>query len=78
VRHHRGVPSPAVIMSTVGVNGPPVLERVYNVAHDFHALAVNYNFRWFLTKRLASLRASFATRIRSEVDRRMAAGFAES
>jgi hypothetical protein len=51
LRRRRGVPLPAVIMSTVVCEWTTnVLERVYDVARDFHALAINYNFRWFLTE----------------------------
>jgi MoaA/NifB/PqqE/SkfB family radical SAM enzyme len=51
LRRSRGVPLPAVIMSTVVCEWTTdVLERVYEVARDFHALAINYNFRWFLTE----------------------------
>src|SRR5215213_7301487 len=51
LRRERGVPAPVVIMSTVVCEWTTdVLERVYEVARDFHALAINYNFRWFLTE----------------------------
>jgi MoaA/NifB/PqqE/SkfB family radical SAM enzyme len=53
LRRRRGVPLPAVIMSTVVCEWTTdVLERVYDVARDFHALAINYNFRWFLTEEI--------------------------
>jgi len=46
-----GMPLPAVIMSSVVCEWTTeVLERVYEVARDFKALAINYNFRWFLTE----------------------------
>ncbi len=51
LRRERGMPLPAVIMSTVVCEWTTaVLERVYEVARDFNALAINYNFRWFLTE----------------------------
>jgi MoaA/NifB/PqqE/SkfB family radical SAM enzyme len=51
LRRSRGVPLPAVIMSTVVCEWTTdILKRVYEVARDFHAIAINYNFRWFLTE----------------------------
>ena len=51
LRRQLGLPLPAVIMSTVVCEWTTdVLERVYDVARDFDALAINYNFRWFLTE----------------------------
>jgi MoaA/NifB/PqqE/SkfB family radical SAM enzyme len=45
------MPLPAVILSTVVCEWTTeVLEKVFDVGCDFQALAVNYNFRWFLTK----------------------------
>ena len=51
LRRQLGLPLPAVIMSTVVCEWTTgVLEKVYDVARDFDALAINYNFRWFLTE----------------------------
>jgi MoaA/NifB/PqqE/SkfB family radical SAM enzyme len=51
VRRELGMPLPAVIMSTVVCEWTTgILEKVYAVARDFNALAINYNFRWFLTE----------------------------
>ena len=51
LRRRLNEPLPAVIMSTVVCEWTTeVLERVYDVARDFNALAINYNFRWFLTE----------------------------
>jgi MoaA/NifB/PqqE/SkfB family radical SAM enzyme len=51
LRRQRGLPLPAVILSTVVCEWTTeVLEKVYNVACDFNALSINYNFRWFLTE----------------------------
>lgn len=51
LRRQLGLPLPAVIMSTVVCEWTTdVLERVYDVAREFDALAINYNFRWFLTE----------------------------
>src|SRR4030095_10236877 len=51
LRRELGLPLPAVIMSTVVCEWTTaVLERVYDVAREFDALAINYNFRWFLTE----------------------------
>ena len=51
LRRKLGMPLPAVIMSTVVCEWTTeVLEKVYEVARDFNALAINYNFRWFLTE----------------------------
>ncbi len=51
LRRARHEPLPAVIMSTVVCEWTTeVLEKVYEVARDFNALAINYNFRWFLTE----------------------------
>lgn len=51
LRRRRGIALPAVIMSTVVCEWTTdVLERVYEVAREFQALAINYNFRWFLTE----------------------------
>jgi MoaA/NifB/PqqE/SkfB family radical SAM enzyme len=51
LRRRLNQPLPAVIMSTVVCEWTTeVLERVYDVARDFNALAINYNFRWFLTE----------------------------
>jgi len=51
LRRQLGMPLPAVIMSTVVCEWTTeVLEKVYEVARDFNALAINYNFRWFLTE----------------------------
>jgi MoaA/NifB/PqqE/SkfB family radical SAM enzyme len=45
------MPLPAVIISsTVCEWTTGVLEKIYDVARDFDALAINYNFRWFLTE----------------------------
>jgi MoaA/NifB/PqqE/SkfB family radical SAM enzyme len=51
LRRQLGEPLPAVIMSTVVCEWTTeVLERVYDVAREFNALSINYNFRWFLTE----------------------------
>ena len=51
LRRRLNEPLPAVIMSTVVCEWTTeVLEKVYDVARDFNALAINYNFRWFLTE----------------------------
>ena len=51
LRRRFKLPLPAVIMSTVVCEWTTeVLETVYDVARDFNALAINYNFRWFLTE----------------------------
>lgn len=51
LRRRLNQPLPAVIMSTVVCEWTTeVLEKVYDVACDFDALAINYNFRWFLTE----------------------------
>ena len=51
LRRRLNQPLPAVIMSTVVCEWTTeVLEIVYDVARDFNALAINYNFRWFLTE----------------------------
>ena len=51
LRRRLNQPLPAVIMSTVVCEWTTeLLERVYDVARDFNALAINYNFRWFLTE----------------------------
>src|ERR1043165_2618003 len=46
LRHRLGLPLPAVIISSVVCEWTTdTLEKIYDVARDFHALAVNYNFR---------------------------------
>jgi MoaA/NifB/PqqE/SkfB family radical SAM enzyme len=51
LRRQLGVPLPAVIISsTVCEWTTETLEKIYDVARDFNALAINYNFRWFLTE----------------------------
>ena len=51
LRRGLGIPLPAVIVSsTVCEWTTGVLEKIYDVARDFDALAINYNFRWFLTE----------------------------
>src|SRR5678815_4118730 len=53
LRRQLRLPLPAVIMSTVVCEWTTgVLEKVYDVARDFDALAINYNFRWFLTEEI--------------------------
>jgi MoaA/NifB/PqqE/SkfB family radical SAM enzyme len=51
LRRQLGLPLPIVIMSTVVCEWTTdVLEKVYDVAREFPAVAINYNFRWFLTE----------------------------
>ena len=51
LRRSLNQPLPAVIMSTVVCEWTTeVLEKVYDVAREFNALVINYNFRWFLTE----------------------------
>ena len=51
LRRQIGVPLPAVIISsTVCEWTTDTLEKIYDVARKFNALAINYNFRWFLTE----------------------------
>ena len=52
LRRQLGLPLPVVIMTTVVCEWTTdVLETVYEVAaRDFNAVAINYNFRWFLTE----------------------------
>jgi MoaA/NifB/PqqE/SkfB family radical SAM enzyme len=51
LRRIAGLPLPLVIMSIVVCEWTTdVLEKAYEVAREFNAFAINYNFRWFLTK----------------------------
>jgi MoaA/NifB/PqqE/SkfB family radical SAM enzyme len=51
LRRQLGLPLPAVIISSVVCEWTTeTLEKIYEVARDFNALAINYNFRWFLTE----------------------------
>ena len=51
LRRGLGLPLPAVIISSVVCEWTTeTLEKIYDVACDFDALAINYNFRWFLTE----------------------------
>ena len=51
LRRQLGMPLPLVIMSSVVCEWTTeLLERVYEVARDIKALAINYNFRYFLTE----------------------------
>src|SRR5262245_45669092 len=50
-RRGLGMPLPLVIMSTVVCEWTAgVLEKAYDVAREFNAFAINYNFRWFLSE----------------------------
>jgi MoaA/NifB/PqqE/SkfB family radical SAM enzyme len=50
-RRALSMPLPAVIMSAVICEWTTEnLEKVYDVADEFGALAINYNFRWFLSE----------------------------
>ncbi len=53
LRRQAGMPTPFVVMSIVVCEWTTeVLEKAYDVAHDFNAFAINYNFRWFLTEKI--------------------------
>ena len=53
LRRRQGVPPPFVVMSIVVCEWTTeVLEKAYDVARDFNAFAINYNFRWFLTEKI--------------------------
>ena len=53
LRREAGMPPPFVVMSIVVCEWTTeVLEKAYDVARDFNAFAINYNFRWFLTEKI--------------------------
>ena len=53
LRREAGTPPPFVVMSIVVCEWTTeVLEKAYDVARDFNAFAINYNFRWFLTEKI--------------------------
>ena len=53
LRRREGMPPPFVVMSIVVCEWTTeVLEKAYDVARDFNAFAINYNFRWFLTEQI--------------------------
>ncbi len=53
LRRRAGTPPPFVVMSIVVCEWTTeVLEKAYDVARDFQAFAINYNFRWFLTEKI--------------------------
>jgi MoaA/NifB/PqqE/SkfB family radical SAM enzyme len=50
-RRELGMPLPFLMLSTTVCEWTThVLEKVYEVAVEFNAFAINYNFRWFLTE----------------------------
>ena len=53
LRRRQKMPPPFVVMSIVVCEWTTeVLEKAYEVACDFNAFAINYNFRWFLTEKI--------------------------
>jgi MoaA/NifB/PqqE/SkfB family radical SAM enzyme len=53
LRRKLKLPLPLLIISiTVCEWTTGVLEKIYDVARDFNAFAINYNFRWFLTEEI--------------------------
>jgi MoaA/NifB/PqqE/SkfB family radical SAM enzyme len=53
LRRRKGMPPPFVVMSIVVCEWTTdVLEKAYDVAREFKAFAINYNFRWFLTEKV--------------------------
>ena len=48
LRRRKGMPPPFLVMSIVVCEWTTeVLEKAYDVAREFKAFAINYNFRWF-------------------------------
>jgi MoaA/NifB/PqqE/SkfB family radical SAM enzyme len=53
LRRRAVMPTPFLVMSIVVCEWTTeVLEKAYDVARDFNAFAINYNFRWFLTEQI--------------------------
>ena len=52
LRRAAGMPPPFVVMSIVVCEWTTEVLGNYDVARDFNAFAINYNFRWFLTEKI--------------------------